>query len=81
VKPGTVLNVAGGTNVSVNEVLEEISGLAGSRVRVRRLGRSDGDVARTGGDASRARELLGWEPRVGISEGLARQWEWVRGRL
>jgi len=81
IKPGTVLNIAGGTNVSVNEVLEEIGSLAGSSVAVRRLDRSDGDVARTGGDASRAREVLGWEPRVGIAEGLARQWEWVCGRL
>jgi len=48
---------------------------------VRRLERSDGDVARTGGDATRAREVLGWEPRVGIAEGLARQWRWVRDRL
>jgi len=80
VKPGTVLNIAGGTNVSVNEVLEEIGGLAGGSVAVRRLDRSDGDVARTGGDASRARELLGWVPTVGIREGLAKQWEWVRDR-
>ncbi len=80
VKPGTVLNIAGGTNVSVNEVLEEIGGLAGGPVAVRRLERSDGDVVRTGGDATRAREVLGWQPRVGIAEGLARQWEWVRGR-
>ncbi|NLF05717.1 MAG: NAD-dependent epimerase/dehydratase family protein, partial [Actinomycetales bacterium] len=81
VPSGTVLNIAGGTNVSVNEVLEEIGGLAGSSVEVDRVERSDGDVARTGGDASKAREVLGWEPRVGLAEGLARQWEWVRGRV
>ena len=80
-KPGTVLNVAGGTHVSVNEVLEEIAGLAGGPLDVQRLPRSDGDVTRTGGDATRAAEVLGWEPQVGITEGLARQWEWVRGRL
>jgi len=80
-KPGTVLNVAGGTHVSVNEVLEEIAGLAGGPLDVRRVARCDGDVTRTGGDATRAAELLGWSPRVGIAEGLARQWEWVRGRL
>lgn len=80
-KPGTVLNVAGGTHVSVNEVLEEVSSLAGGALRVRRYDRPEGDVVRTGGDATRAQELLGWQPRVGIAEGLARQWEWVRGRL
>lgn len=81
VKPGTVLNVAGGTHVSVNEVLEEVAALAGGRLDVRRVARSDGDVTRTGGDATRAAEVLGWQPRVGIVEGLARQWEWVRDRF
>ncbi|NLF04642.1 MAG: NAD-dependent epimerase/dehydratase family protein, partial [Actinomycetales bacterium] len=79
-KPGTVLNIAGGTHVSVNEVLEEVAGLAGGPLDIRRVARSDGDVMRTGGDATRAAELLGWRPRVGIVEGLARQWEWVRDR-
>ena len=27
-------------------------------------------------DNSRARELLGFAPKVGIAEGLARTWEW-----
>lgn len=81
VKPGTVLNVAGGTHVSVNEVLEEVAALTGGRLDVRRVARSDGDVTRTGGDATRAAEVLGWQPRVGIVEGLARQWEWVRDRF
>ena len=79
-KPGTVLNIAGGTHVSVNEVLEEVAGLTGGSLDVRHVARSDGDVTRTGGDASRAAELLGWRPRTGIVEGLAQQWEWVRGR-
>lgn len=81
VKPGTVLNVAGGTNASINEVLDVVARLCGGRLAVQRLTRPQGDVARTGGDSSRARELLGWQPRVGLAEGLARQWEWVRGRM
>jgi dTDP-glucose 4,6-dehydratase len=32
-------------------------------------------------DISRARALLGWEPRVGIDEGLRRTLDWFRARL
>jgi len=32
-------------------------------------------------DISRARQLLGWEPRVEVEEGLRRTIEWFRGRL
>ena len=80
VAPGTVLNIAGGTHVSVVEVLDLIRGISGRPVRVERHPRSDGDVFRTGGEASLAAELLGWKPSVSIEEGLALQWEWVRGR-
>ncbi len=32
-------------------------------------------------DISRARELLGWEPRVPVREGLQRTIEWFRSEL
>ncbi len=32
-------------------------------------------------DISRARQVLGWEPRVGFEEGLARTVEWFRGEV
>ena len=32
-------------------------------------------------DITRARTLLGWEPRVDVDEGLSRTLEWFRGRL
>jgi nucleoside-diphosphate-sugar epimerase len=80
VAPGTVMNIAGGTNVSVNEVLEIMGRTTRRTIAVDRRPRFEGDVQRTGGDASLAGEILGWKPQVGIEEGIARQWEWVRGR-
>ena len=77
VAPGSVLNIAGGTNTSMIEVIDIIDSLSGTPLEVRRHPRSDGDVFRTGGDASLARQALGWKPAVGLEEGLARQWEWV----
>jgi UDP-glucose 4-epimerase len=32
-------------------------------------------------DASRAADLLGWQPRVTLEQGLARTAEWLRGRV
>jgi UDP-glucuronate 4-epimerase len=77
VPPGTVLNIAGGTNVTVNEVLSVIHSVTGRRVQVERHPTVDGDAWRTGGDASAARDLLGWKPKVSVEEGLARQWEYI----
>ena len=39
-----------------------------------------GDVRRTAGDTSRARESLGWRPRVSFRDGLRSELNWVLER-
>jgi nucleoside-diphosphate-sugar epimerase len=36
-----------------------------------------GDVRQTLADVSRARQHLGYQPKVGLREGLAAEWQWV----
>jgi nucleoside-diphosphate-sugar epimerase len=72
-----VMNLSGGSSVSVNEVLETIAHVTGRELDIRRLDPVRGDVFRTGGDSSLVREALGWSPAVGLEEGLARQWSWI----
>jgi UDP-glucuronate 4-epimerase len=78
VPPGTVLNVAGGSNVSVNDTLAILTDLNGGALKVEHSDTVKGDVFRTGGDTTRITELLGWEPTVTIEEGLARHLGWAR---
>lgn len=72
----SVANVAGGSNVSLNELISMVGAIAGCQVHTNRIEAQAGDVTRTGGDTSRARAVLGWEPRVSLEEGLRRQIEW-----
>jgi UDP-glucose 4-epimerase len=63
VKGGEVINIGGGRSVSVNEVAALIGG---PRVHIeKRLEPHD-----TLADISRARELLGWEPKVSFEQGV-----------
>jgi UDP-glucuronate 4-epimerase len=77
VPPGAVLNVAGGSHTSVNEVLEVFAGLAGRKLSVTRIEAMAGDVRRTGGDTAAIRSMLGWQPTVSLQEGIARQFDWA----
>ncbi|MGY1716245.1 NAD-dependent epimerase/dehydratase family protein [Geodermatophilus sp. SYSU D01106] len=79
VRPGAVFNVSGGSSISVNEVLDVLSGIAGRELRVERTEAVAGDVARTGGSAERIREALGWRPTVDIATGLRAQWSSLGG--
>jgi UDP-glucuronate 4-epimerase len=76
--PGSVYNVAGGSNVTVNEVLEIITKISGKALDIRRVEAVPGDVWRTGGSSELIREELGWAPSRTVQQGLVAQYEWAR---
>jgi UDP-glucose 4-epimerase len=76
---GAPLNICSGSTVSVNQVVHAILKTVGREdITPEHLPPQPGDVDHTWGDNTRARELLEWEPKVGIEEGLARFIEWYR---
>jgi UDP-glucuronate 4-epimerase len=79
VRPGSMYNVSGGTSISVNEVLDVLSDIAGAPLEVRRGEAVAGDVRQTGGSADKIREELGWKPSVDIVSGLRAQWRSLGG--
>jgi nucleoside-diphosphate-sugar epimerase len=78
--PGSVINVAGGSSVSMLEVLELASELGGMAPAVAPAAAQLGDVDRTGGSVDVAKDLIGWTPTVPLREGLVEQLEWHRTR-
>lgn len=78
---GRVFNVGGGSRVTVNHVLDVLSGLAGERVRVRHIEDQKGDVRHTLSDAAPASEALGYRTSVSVEEGLAREFEWLKASI
>jgi UDP-glucose 4-epimerase len=78
-RPGTVYNVGGGERVSLNQVLGSIEGITGGRLRILREEPQKGDMRDTFADTAAARRELGFRSRVTLSEGLAREWDWLRG--
>ena len=73
---GMVFNLGGGSRVTVNRVLATLEEISGLKVRRENLPAAAGDPRHTGASINMARERLGWEPRVGLREGLTRQWDW-----
>jgi nucleoside-diphosphate-sugar epimerase len=73
---GQVLNLGGGSRVTVNRMLDTLEDISRLKPRRRYLPAAPGDPRHTGASINLAREKLGWEPRVSLREGLAKQWEW-----
>jgi UDP-glucuronate 4-epimerase len=73
VPPGTVLNVAGGSSCTVNEVVRLVAEGMGRVIVTRRVAEQPGDVRITGGAIDRAQQLLRWRPEVPLREGIKHQ--------
>jgi nucleoside-diphosphate-sugar epimerase len=78
--PGAVLNVGGGQQASMGEVIDLLGDINGGPVPVRIGASQRGDVLRTGADTTAARERLGWRPQVDLVSGLRSELDWVRAR-
>jgi UDP-glucose 4-epimerase len=74
---GEVINAAVGEEISLNEllsVLKKIVGRADAEPEYRPP--RTGDILHSLADITKARELLGYEPTVGLEEGLRKTVEW-----
>jgi nucleoside-diphosphate-sugar epimerase len=74
--PDSTINVAGGSSVSVNDLLLLLQEITGCHATVNHVGTQAGDVTVTGGSIERAEQLLGWVPATALARGLKEQCAW-----
>jgi nucleoside-diphosphate-sugar epimerase len=74
-------NVGGGTEASLSEAIAILESISGRTLVLREHPAVPGDQRRTSADTTRIRRELGWEPRVGLEEGLQAQWQWASKRV
>src|SRR6185436_17648532 len=74
---GKVINVANGERITLNQLLAELKELTGNHdVKVKYLEPRVGDVRHSLADISLARQLLNYESKVDLREGLQRTIDW-----
>ena len=79
---GHVLNVGTGRGVSVLEVAEKLGRVLGTAVDADVTGKyRAGDIRHCVADMSLARELLGFEARIELEDGMAELAEWLEGQV
>ena len=82
---GMTLHFGGGREVSIGDLALMIGRAAGRDIEIvtdqQRLRPEGSEVDRLIADASKAREALGWAPRVSLEEGLERTVAFIRDNL
>jgi CDP-glucose 4,6-dehydratase len=77
---GEAFNAGGGEPHRVHDVVDLICRLAGGELtpEIRGSGTPHGEIDRQWVDATKLRELTGWEPAVALEDGLRRTIDWYR---
>ena len=73
---GEIYNVGGGEMISVWEILHQLEAIADQKFIVQKEEARVGDQRHTFADTTKLRRHLGWQPCVGLDEGLRLQWMW-----
>ncbi|MFC2042080.1 NAD-dependent epimerase/dehydratase family protein [Chloroflexota bacterium] len=72
-----VFNVGSGEGISINELIDVMSLVAGRKVIPRRIEDTDIHVQKVILDISRIEREVGWKPGTNIQEGMLRTWQWL----
>lgn len=82
---GRVINIGRGEDVTIGELVERIGARLGRPIRVEtdaeRVRPAASEVGRLLAGTAVAREVMGWQPRYSLDEGLDETIDWVRDNL
>lgn len=73
---GQAYNFGSAQAISVLELVKKILAITKSELKPRILGTASGEIDRQFLDSSRARRVLGWEPKFSLEEGLSSTIRW-----
>ena len=78
---GQIVNIACNRTVSLNQILQQLRELLGVDVKIDYQAPRAGDVMHSLADISRAKETIGYEPKVYFEQGLQKAIDWYRQNL
>jgi UDP-glucose 4-epimerase len=77
------MNLAGGEEVAIRDLVHKIVELTNSKSRVElgALPYRPNEIWRMRGDGTRAQQIIGWKPKVNLEEGLKITIDWFRDQM
>jgi GDP-D-mannose 3',5'-epimerase len=75
------LNLGQDRMISIDELVDIVAEISGKRIGKRYDTSKPQGVRGRNSDNTRLREVLDWEPRISLEEGLKRTYHWIAGQL
>lgn len=74
--PYEIINLGGGSPITLNDMIKTIEKLLGKKAKIDRLPIQPGDVNKTISDITKAKELLDYEPATTFEDGIRKFIDW-----
>ncbi|HUJ71171.1 MAG TPA: SDR family oxidoreductase [Verrucomicrobiae bacterium] len=75
---GESFNIACGSRISLLGLVDTVNKILGKKIKPKFDPPRPGDILHSRADISKAEKLLGWKPRVGFAEGIAKTIAWYQ---
>lgn len=69
-------NIGTGNGYSVLDIIKSFEKTSGKKLNYKIVGRRAGDIEIVWGDANKAKELMGWEAKLGLDDMTLSAWRW-----
>ena len=76
-----ILNLGESEPITLSDMIKTIEEVTGKTAKINRLPMQPGDVDRTFADISKAKSLIGYNPKTSFKEGITRFVEWYKNSL
>jgi len=74
-------NIGTGKETDINSIVRKLIKLTGYKLTPKYKAAAKGEVMRSALSHRKAKEVLGWEPKVGLDEGLKKTVEWFKRKI
>jgi len=75
---GEAFNFGSGHPISLEDLIKEISSMAGSKMKVTKMPINGADPGNIYCSLEKAKNVLGWEPKYTLKEGLSETFKWYK---
>lgn len=73
-----IFNLGGGSRILLKDAINILESAIGMEINIVYKDREKGDVEHTYADITKAKKLLGYNPKVKLKEGLEKEIEWIK---
>ncbi|MCK5357561.1 MAG: GDP-mannose 4,6-dehydratase, partial [Elusimicrobiales bacterium] len=73
-----IVNISTGVETSINDLIEAVEKVSGNKFKYEKKPDKPGEVARSVLSNQKAKEHLGWAPKVSLEEGVRQTIDWTK---